>query len=1043
MLGGWIGGALAGWLVIAGAMVPSGASAFQINGASTTIGASRLAGDVLELGPAPAWTIELGQVETPTTTAEAPIQYLALDEQIQFGDSGLESHRVIRTRVQTQAGLADVGRVTIEWDPSRESVTVNRVWIIRDGQTINVLETQAFEVLRRETNLEAAMLDGWLTASLQINDLRVGDVVETAFTTRDTGGVLAPHREYIANPDYNAPIGRYRLRVSWPAERPVTVVASPWADAAPRRRGDRWEYLLDVEDLQPIFRPNDLPGRFQGARRVQFTDYADWTALRVQMAPLYAAAASLEPRSPLLAEIDRIRASHPDPADQAAAALRLVQDEVRYLAISIGEAGYVPVPADAVWRARFGDCKGKTALLLALLHGLGIEAEAALVSLSDGDALDERAPLVGWFDHVIVKATINGVVFWLDGTGVGDRRLADLAAPPHGWALVLDSSIGGLERIDVAPASVPSVETVFDVDATAGLDAEAPFRAEMRFTGPTALVMREAVSRLSRDQLQAQLTAGQQDRVMRVSSVDSRYDDATNRFTLLFEGRTRMSWAEGTTGRRLALQDVGFRLSYAAEREGLLAEWSDEPHLINHPVFTRTVIRLRLPEAGAGFRLEANDRSFTLAGLQYDRSTTMNDDVVEAVASVRSLTHEVSAADMALARRRATREVDRAPQILAPASAPAGPVASVRDTDAELEDAEALAGIGDIDGAVAILSGMIEADPTDAEPRRLRAELQAERLAVAEAEADYQRLLAQDPTDSEALNGFGRLLLLDGRPSEAVVNFAVALRLDPSDVAALTGRGAAYYRIGNWERSLADYRAARSIQPASPAVIWGETRALIRLGRLDEGRELVEERLRQDPTDRTALRAIIQIEQAAGRPAEAMRALDEAVILLPDEPTLLIQRAGVRARSGDADGAREDFARARSLVASTPWILSSLCWGQAVQGHDLEQALIDCEAAAIASVETSPQIGKAFVLLQLGREAEALEIWNAIADDRERRAVIAFGRGLTRLAQGDAEGRADIDRALLFDADAGESFEVFLQGRPELLGSGQGDQGRP
>ena len=43
-----------------------------------------------------------------------------------------------------------------------------------------------------------------------------------------------------------------------------------------------------------------------------------------------------------------------------------------------------------------------------ILDGLGIKAEAALVSSSDGDGLDKRLPMPAAFDHVIVRATIAG-----------------------------------------------------------------------------------------------------------------------------------------------------------------------------------------------------------------------------------------------------------------------------------------------------------------------------------------------------------------------------------------------------------------------------------------------------------------------------------------------------------------------------------------------------------------------------------------------------------------------------------------------------------
>jgi transglutaminase-like putative cysteine protease len=49
---------------------------------------------------------------------------------------------------------------------------------------------------------------------------------------------------------------------------------------------------------------------------------------------------------------------------RAEAALALVQDRVRYVALAMGAGGYVPADAAETWSRRYGDCKGKTALLL-------------------------------------------------------------------------------------------------------------------------------------------------------------------------------------------------------------------------------------------------------------------------------------------------------------------------------------------------------------------------------------------------------------------------------------------------------------------------------------------------------------------------------------------------------------------------------------------------------------------------------------------------------------------------------------------------------
>ena len=45
-----------------------------------------------------------------------------------------------------------------------------------------MLQDQSFETLRREENLEQAMLDGVLTATLQPAGLRIGNILDVAYS---------------------------------------------------------------------------------------------------------------------------------------------------------------------------------------------------------------------------------------------------------------------------------------------------------------------------------------------------------------------------------------------------------------------------------------------------------------------------------------------------------------------------------------------------------------------------------------------------------------------------------------------------------------------------------------------------------------------------------------------------------------------------------------------------------------------------------------------------------------------------------------------
>src|SRR3546814_9438682 len=90
-----------------------------------------------------------------------------------------------------------------------------------------------------------------------------------------------------------------------------------------------------------------------------------------------------------------------------------------------------------------------------LLARLGIEAEAVLANNSGGDdGLDERLPNPGMFDHVLVRARIDGKTYWLDGTLPPVAGPGATPAIAYRWILPLTEAGGALEKIEIGRAHV-------------------------------------------------------------------------------------------------------------------------------------------------------------------------------------------------------------------------------------------------------------------------------------------------------------------------------------------------------------------------------------------------------------------------------------------------------------------------------------------------------------------------------------------------------------------------------------------------------------
>lgn len=1004
------------------------------------IGTSAIAQQV-ERTETPSWVRPIASDLPQAPSDDAAIRMLAIDRQVRITPQGRDMFMHRSIRIQSPQGLDLMSTISASWAPPRQSIQVHAVNIIRGGATIDVLAEQEFEVLRRENNLSYSMLDGVLTATLQPRDLRVGDILETAFTIRDDGGILAPHQELLDEQTNGWPIDYARYRVEWPAGLDLrSKLPDAWTQVQPRRTPDGWEVLIERTAVQPARLPDDLPSRYYLQNIIQFTDAADWAQVSAMVAPLYAQAEILDTDSPLKAEIERIRSAHATPEERAAAALRLVQDQVRYLALSMGEGGYVPQAADAVWRSRYGDCKGKTVLLLALLHGLGIEAEPALVSTDYGDGLDLRLPLMAWFDHILVKATIDGRDYWMDGTRVGDRQLALLTPPPYRWALPVQAEGGALTPI-VVPLAVRAAEDTFiTIDASNGLDAPTAFVLDMSYTGDTAITTRERFARVTAEQLHTIFEARfAEQKSTKFEKVETRYDEADNVFHIVITGTSQLAWVAGSGGRLLGVDGTVIAIPTQVERTGLFADLKDEPYSVGYPAMGRTRTRITLPNGGQGFRLEGGDMDVSAGGYRQQRTATITDGVAEVLVTWTSLAPEISAADMETARTRRESLNDVGARIRAPADYAGTDADRARlepgDSDIEdlLERAETLTTNADIEGALALLDAAVERDPDNLKVRLARGDARLADDNVSGAREDFDHAVDLDPADIKAVLGQGWAAYRDGRASEAVVSYSVALRLDPGNDEALHGRALSYYQLGRTERSLDDYRTLKSSAPESNAGATGELRALARLGRGAEARTIIDERLAETPTDAVALYARQALATRENQPAEALPALDAAITVSPEDRGLRISRGQARALAGEADGAHEDFTMVRAGANGDPQWLNNLCWSQGLSGFDLTTALADCDAAIAAAPEAAFLDSRAMVLLQMERFDEAKRDYDTALEGQPYQSASLFGRGLARIALGDPEGRVDIDRARALDIDVGDDFAVFLARHPELV----------
>lgn len=873
------------------------------------------AADKPAIGPAPAWVKAVPMPKMVPKGEETPVRLLLSDQQIALEAGRQTTYSNIAIKIQTPQGLA-AGNLSLPWRPDTDILTVHRLLIRRGDQVIDVLASgQTFTVVRREQNLESAMLDGVLTANIQPEGLQVGDVLDLAMSISASDPTLQGHLETLAAAWNDVPIGRVHLRMQWPSSLRVRLRQN--GDLPPLKPvnvGGLTAVEMSRDDLEPMMLPKGAPSRYRVGRLLEATDFASWSELGALMAPFYTKAAKLPADGPLRAEVDKIRAMSADPMIRAQAALALVQDRLRYVALAMGTGGYVPADAASSWARRYGDCKAKTALLLGLLTELNIQAEPVAVSTVLGDGVDERLPLAGLFNHVLIRATIAGKVFWLDGTRTGDTDLSRLAVPPYGWGLPLVARNAALVRIMPPPLDAPTQSVSITIDARAGLTIPASTKVVAVFRGDDAIGTRAAIANLAgtaRDQALRDYWKGQYD-FIDVTTATASFDPKTGEQRLMMEGKARMDWSSGW------YETDGTAVGYKADFSRPAGVNRDAPFAVAYPYYTQNIETILLPKGFRGVNPDNAEVSRTVAGIEYRRHATLEKEIFRIEKSERSIQPEFAAKDASTAETdlralyKQTVYVRRPDDYASTEQENQALIASVPTTAA----AHSMRGFllmqrGSLKEALADFDAAIELDPKQAGYVANRAMAKVSTADYAGAHRDLDAAAALDPKNPFVARVKGELAFAEGRFAEAIAAYTDAIALNPGDTYVLGRRAQANHALGDDGAALADAAAVLVVAPTRVDLRLMRANIFRGAGDADAAIKEADTIAAAGPDDVDAQVTAAMIYSRFRREVQAARAFDRAIAIRPEAATY-VDRSRSRPKE-DVAGRRSDLDAALKL----------------------------------------------------------------------------------------------------------------------------------
>ena len=535
----------------------------------------------------------------PDAVATGPMVVQLADTQIMIAERPTTySHRAVK--INDALILSQAGRVQIPFIPEYQKLVLHTLRVVRDKEPLDRLQSAQVRFLQRETGLERNVYSGVVTASILIDDLRVGDTLELAYSTIGANPVFDNRFSEITAWDQPLPTELRRVIVNAPLQRKINWkflgdASKPSPSPRVSSANGVSTTVFEEKSLSAIVPETAVPAGFSTYRALELSEYANWNEVAKWASGLFAGNAPASPeRIALVAKIAQKQTTE----ERAVAALEFVQSQVRYFSVSLGQSSHRPAAPDVVIARRYGDCKDKSLLLIALLKDLGMDSKPVLARLGNRTGFDSWLPTPYAFDHVIVELELNGVKYFLDPTRLGQHgRLARMGQVHDGaQVLVAAPDATGLDRIIVANRDELVLNERSDQMTIANFDGDADLVVTQVVNGVLAESLRIAFAATPRDRIVKLLENGMEGRYPGAKLVgEARLDDDAdqNRATLTTRFVLPKVAERLPDARSVKFRPENFDHMFSLPRDSKRVA---PVAVLRHPAISRYTLEIQFPE---------------------------------------------------------------------------------------------------------------------------------------------------------------------------------------------------------------------------------------------------------------------------------------------------------------------------------------------------------------------------------------------------------------------------------------------------------------
>lgn len=163
--------------------------------------------------------------------------------------------------------------------------------------------------------------------------------------------------------------------------------------------------ILPEPDMSPINRITPI---------IMMSTFQKWDDVYKWWHELYKDKIDID--SEIQQKIDELIKDKKTQEDKIRAIYNFCAQDIRYVAVEYGQAGYEPHEAKDIFKNKYGDCKDQAILLIAMLRNIGMKAYPVLIGTYNNINLNEDFPSIA-FNHCIAVVDLKGEWVFMDPTG--------------------------------------------------------------------------------------------------------------------------------------------------------------------------------------------------------------------------------------------------------------------------------------------------------------------------------------------------------------------------------------------------------------------------------------------------------------------------------------------------------------------------------------------------------------------------------------------------------------------------------------------------